>query len=349
MKALVVVGSLLLAGCGARSLQQPDGGPPGVIEPGSTTTTLRPAWLAFADDGLLLASSRETVVRFDPALNEIDRTSPPWPFDGKVSPRGRMYYSASRDGRAVAIAWQGDSPEPPSVKAGAVVFDIPSALPIVTYGYPVARGTEFRGMALSPDGQLTASSQLEEVLVTSLPGGGVWWRANKSIVEPPQFSGDGAALVVARDDFALEVVRASDGAPLLMIEAPGWHSFDPVTVSADGSTLAAATNDGRILSWRMSDGAPLAAAPIPSDLGSIPRTIALSPRGDMLGASMEAGGAGALLVWAGDRLLYRRDGETDALAFSPDGGALAVASPGHGLQLLRASDGAVLAERILSR
>jgi hypothetical protein len=49
-------------------------------------------------------------------------------------------------------------------------------------------------------------------------------------------------------------------------------------------------------------------------------------------------------------VLYRRDGEAaDALAFSPDGATLATASAESGVRLLRASDGAVLAERILPR
>jgi WD40 repeat protein len=352
MKALVVVGSLLLAGCGARSLQQPDGGPPGVIGPGSTADP-QVAWLAYADDGLLLAASQDTVVRLDPALNEIDRTRPQFPFDRRVDSPGRMYFSAARDGRVAALSWESDSGEPPALKAGAIVFEFPSAALLTTYSYPVAWGAHFGGASLSPDGKTVAASVDDELLVTSISGGDVWWRANKPFVRPPQFSADGAALVVASDDFAFEVVRPNDGVHLLTIEAPGWHWYDPVAISADGSTLAAFTNDGGILSWRLSDGAPLATATLPSDLGGIPRAIALSPHGDMLAASEVLDGAAALLVWAGDQLLYRLDGAIDALAFSPDGGTLAVAgrlvadTPELALHLLRAGDGTIIAARIL--
>jgi len=58
----------------------------------------------------------------------------------------------------------------------------------------------------------------------------------------------------------------------------------------------------------------------------------------------------SLVVWEGERLLYRRDGETDwAVAFSPDGATLAVANAKQGVRLLRASDGAVIAQhRVLA-
>ena len=81
----------------------------------------------------------------------------------------------------------------------------------------------------------------------------------------------------------------------------------------------------------------------------IPSAIAISPQGDLVAASIVPGGADSLMVWGGDRLLYRRDGETDfALAFSPDGTTLATASSARdSVRLLRASDGELVAERRL--
>jgi hypothetical protein len=347
MKALVVVGSLLLAGCGARGLQ--DGKPPGVLDPADAPAA---AWLAYADDGVLIAATRKAIVRFDTALNEIDRAVPPLPFDRDVRWLGQMYFSASRDGRVAALSWQSTFPEPPAAAAGGVVFALPSAAPIRLDTYADAPTFEFQGLSVSPDGQTTAAIVHPEIRVTAVDDGRLLWRADKPFVSQPPFSLALDALVVASDDAALEVVGARDGAPLLTIAAPMWHWYDPVAVSADGSTVAAVVAASGVVAWRLSDGSAVAAAPFPADVAGIPRAITLSPHGDMIAASAfgGAGGSGAaVLVWQGDQLLFRVDGETDALAFSPDGGTLAVASPQHGVQLLRATDGALLAQRSFPR
>jgi len=102
-----------------------------------------------------------------------------------------------------------------------------------------------------------------------------------------------------------------------------------------------------IAMWRLPDGAPLRTVAWPEDLGGLPVSFALSPHGDRIAATVVPGGEhqNSLLVWEGDRLLYRRDGETYwAVAFSPDGSTLAVANVKQGVRLLRASDGAVLAQ-----
>jgi WD40 repeat protein len=175
-------------------------------------------------------------------------------------------------------------------------------------------------------------------------------------IYPPLFTPDSAALVVASDESSLELVRASDGAHLTTIVPPGRDWFLSVALSADGSTLAVSSvtdpnsSTSTITTWHLPDGALLGTVVFPADLGGgIPVALALSPHGEMVAASIVPGGADSLLVWSGDQLLYRHDGETDfAVAFSPDGATLATASAAsRGVRLLRASDGALVAARTL--
>ena len=149
-------------------------------------------------------------------------------------------------------------------------------------------------------------------------------------------------------------MSASDGAHLTTIVPPSNpYGLLEIAFSADGTTAAvhAVSEEGlgTITTWRVSDGALLRTIAMPADLtGGYPFAIALSPNADLIALSYVPGGTDALLVWSGDRLLYRRDGETDfALAFSPDGSTLATASRTRGVQLFRANDGVLITERIL--
>jgi WD40 repeat protein len=336
-RACVVAGAVLLIGCGERTLPS-DEGPPG----------LPLGWLSYTDDGTLIAASRWRVVRLDPQLNEIDRTVPPYPFDGDI--QGLTFFGVSRDGRVAAYGWQSDDYRTPAtIDAGAMVFEVPSGNRLRLDPYPQ---TNFEGVSLSPDGRTEAVVPSPQIQITSVADGQLLWQAQKAGWSPPLFTPDSAAVIVASGLDTLEVVRASDGGHLAALAPPGHNATMAVAVSADGSTVAASsTLDSApdvITMWRLPDGAPVGTATWPADLGGLPVSIALSPRGDRVAATVVPGGPqnDSLVVWEGERLLYRRDGETDwAVAFSPDGETLAVANAKQGVRLLRASDGAVLAQR----
>ena len=340
MKVLVVGGTLLLAGCGGSLPSEPR--PP----------ALAIARLSYADDGTLLAASRGRIVRLDSALNEIDRTVPPFPFDPEVARPGLMYIGISRDGRVATLAWQNDKnpPETPTLTAGGIVFGVPSGELLRLDDYSEAP-SEFAGLFLSPDGLTTAAVDARQVQVVDVAGT-FRWQSPKAWFSP-RFTSDSAALLVATRT-ELELVSASDGAHLTTIVPPSNpYGLLEIAFSADGTTAAVhAVSDeglGTITTWRVSDGALLRTIAMPADLtGGYPYAIALSPNADLIALSYVPGGTDALLVWSGDRLLYRRDGETDfAVAFSPDGSTLATASRTRGVQLFRANDGVLITERIL--
>ena len=68
-----------------------------------------------------------------------------------------------------------------------------------------------------------------------------------------------------------------------------------------------------------------------------------------MAASWVPYGPDTMLVWQGQRLLYRVDGEDyQAIAFSTNGAVLATANDPHGVVLRDATTGAVFAERWLS-
>jgi len=329
---LVAGGLLLLVGCGARD----------------ETPGLPLAWLSYADDGTLIAASRWRVVRLDTQLNEIDRTVPPYPFEGDI--QGLTFFGVSRDGRVAAFGWQADTYRdgPPTIDPGAIVFEVPSGNRLRVDPYPQAN---FQGLSLSPDGRTMAVVPSPQVQIASVADGQILWEAQKAGWSPPLFTPDSASLIVATDLDQLELVRASDGGHLAALVPPGHDGTMAVAVSADGSTVASSSTvdpgSDVIAMWRLPDGALLRTVAWPEDLGGLPVSFALSPHGDRVAATVVPGGEhqNSLLVWEGDRLLYRRDGETDwAVAFSPDGSTLAVANVKQGVRLLRASDGVVLAQ-----
>jgi WD40 repeat protein len=312
------------------------------------------AWLSYADDGTLLAASRDHIARLDTGLNELDRTAPPFPFDPTATQPGLEYVRISRDGSVAAVAWQDNSDleRPATLNAGATIFDVPSAALVLDRSY--AAGSNFQGLSLSPDGLTMAVLDDNLLQVSSVADGSPLWSAPEAYLLSPPFSGDGAALVTAASAKEVDVLRASDGAQLLAISPPGAGGWLSAAVSADGTTFAIhamgdLAHPGTISLWRLSDGLFLGAATLPADVLGIPTAMALSPSADLLALSFVPSAVDTLLVWRGDQLLYRHDGESDfALAFSPDGATLATASAQSGVRLLGATDGRLLAERNLA-
>jgi WD40 repeat protein len=338
--AAVAAGTLLSSGCGG-SLPAPE-----------TRSSI--GWLSYADDGTLLAASRGHIARLDTGLNELDRTAPPFPFDPTVTQPGLEYVRISRDGRVAAVSWQDNSDlkNPPTLNAGAIIFDLPSATLLRDESYDP--GSNFQGLSLSPDGLTTAAIDYNALQVSSVTEGAFLWSSPQAFLLSPPFTGDSAALVTAASATEVDVLRAGDGVQLLAISPPGAGEWLSAAVSADGTTLAIhamadLAHPGTISLWRLSDGALLGTVALPADVVGIPVAMALSPSADLLALSFVPSTVDSLLVWRGEQLLYRHDGETDfALAFSPDGATLATASAHSGVRLLGATNGTLIAERNLA-
>jgi hypothetical protein len=346
-----VAGILLVTGVGCG--QSLDGQTTGGTQ---QANALAIGWLSYADDGTLIAASRERVVRLDSTLNEIDRTMPPFPYDPAIQQPGLEYFSASRDGSIGAFGWQNDTnpPTPPTLTAGSIVFDLGSAALLRQDGY-AADSVAFQGLFLSPDGMTTASVATE-TQVAAVAGGAVGWQAPRSW-NFPVFTGDSSALVIPASATEIDVRNTADGSLRFSIAPPSEDQEQLIpAVSADSTTLAVFSVDVEgntlvpvITTFRLADGSAQRKLSLPADLGAAyPFVLALSPDGSQIAASFVPYGGNALLVWSGTDLVYRRDGETvDALAFSPDGATLATSSPSLGARLLRASDGTVLAGRFI--
>ncbi len=352
MRKLVgVTGLLLLGGAGCDGSL--DGRTSGGLQPADS---LAVAWLSYADDGTLIAASRERVVRLDPMLNELDRTIPPFPYDPAVQQPGLEYFSASRDGSIGAFGWQNDTnpPTPPTLTAGGVVFDLGSATLLRLDSY-AANAIDFQGLFLSPDGMTTASVA-SQTQVAAVAGGTALWQAPRSW-NSPVFTGDSAALVVPASATEVDVRNTSDGSLRFSIEPPSADqelliaavSRDSTTLAVFSMTLTGNTLVPVLTTWRLADGSPLRKLSIPADLdAAYPFALALSPDGSRIAASFVPAEGNTLLVWNGADLAYRHDGETDdALAFSPDGATLATQSRTLGVRLLSANDGTVITRRFI--
>ena len=345
-----LAGVLLMggAGCSGGLGGQTTGGPQG--------TTLAIAWLSYADDGTLIAASREKVVRLDPMLDEIDRTAPPFPFDPAAQQPGLEYFSASRDGSVAAFGWQNDTnpPTPPTLTAGGVVFSLGSGDLIRLDSY-TADSVSFQGLFLSPGGMTTAEVSAKTQVATVATDTPLW-QAPRSW-NSPVFTGDNTALVVPASATEVDVRNTSDGSLRFAIAPPSEDqelllaavSADSTTLAIYSMTLTGTTPTPVITTWRLADGAPRLQLAMPADLGAAyPVALVVSPDGSQVAASFVPAEGNTLLVWSGAELAYRHDGETDfALAFSQDGATLATSSSTMGLRLLSAGDGSLVAGRFI--
>ncbi len=351
-KVLAGAAALAVAGCGGSLPSDPE--PP----------RLPLAWVAYADDGTVIAASRQQIVRLDGALNEIDRIVPPYPFDPKVSHAGLTFFGISRDGRVAAMSWQSDShDEPVALSSGAIVFEVPSRAVLRSDSYPGV-DVNFQGLSLSPDGLSTAAVIGGQIEVSDVTGGGLRWQAPSGLWLHPVFTADSSMLILPGSEAPLDLRRAFDGVGMFSLSMPGSPGTPlAAAVSADGPTLAAHVSNNTvegggstIAIWRpLVDVVPLRVLAPPSDLAGFPQAIALGPD-----AAFSAGGGMVavshvsdldgnwLAVWRGEQLVFRRDDDRVwSIAFSPDGTTLAIVSTKRGVQLLRADDGAVIAEKKL--
>jgi WD40 repeat protein len=137
--------------------------------------------------------------------------------------------------------------------------------------------------------------------------------------------------------YALDLWRLSDGAHVWGVESP-VNSFGAVTISTDGKKLAT-TFGGSLQIRRVQDGQLLRSAP-----SSPANVIQFSPNGSLL-----AVGAGPAINvhWAANGRLLRSfpmPRGTRALAFAPNGLALAAADPNETIKVWRLNDGALIAK-----
>jgi len=340
LKWVSACAALFLGGFGCGGIQSGDHG-------GRAPMAI--AALAFPGNGTLIVASRERTVVLDSHLNEITRIAPPYPFDPNVAAPGLMYFSFSRDGSIGALAWQQDNiSKVPTVDAGVLFYRIPSGERVWS-SFMTMTKFGLQGSQISPDGTAWVSLFDDVVQVTGVSDGGMRWSVPDKLLPDVQFTGDGSSVVTVAQT-QIRILSASDGAERETFALPDRTSWATVAVSGDGSTLAVfvdqVASPERLAVGRLSDGAPLTEISLPAGVGGVPHVLALSASGDRLAGAFANYGRETLVVWQGQRLLYRFDRPGNGpVTFSPDGAVLATANGSDGVVLRDAATGTVLAQR----
>jgi WD40 repeat protein len=232
---------------------------------------------------------------------------------------------------------------------GALVLAL--ALPAAAQGPPDIRwrGTHtnfVQAVAISPDGTLVASGSADRttriwrvsdgaLVRTIVQCSGIGCRGPNALA----FSPDGQVLAAAGS--SLKLWRASDGTLVRTINV----GLADVAYSPDGQTLVgtgagSGYNNVFVHLIRVADGVITATF----SAGGV--GVAFSPDGSLVGA---VGRRGFDLFTTDGKTLWHLDGARRAVAFSPDGGFLAIAGSGVGdyryddtIQLYAKKDGSLL-------
>jgi WD40 repeat protein/serine/threonine protein kinase len=197
-----------------------------------------------------------------------------------------------------------------------------------------------------------APPELDRVIRTSLCG----WHMGAKLLERSLhhdgmlhavvFSPEGRRLATASGDRAVRLWDISTGS---LLAPPLGHDgcVPAVAFHPDGNSVATACDDGSIRCWNAVTGAP---AGFPLDHGSPAAALGFSPNGSRLAA----GGPGGFSLWDAQTGLPiqppRRQRSTrgiTAIAFSPDGATLAMASDDGMVRLLDAATGRSLGDPLV--
>ena len=191
------------------------------------------------------------------------------------------------------------------------------------------------GVAFNPSGTTLASASNDGTL-------GMWdiatgrrlhtLRGHTGAVEAVAFSRDGTMLASASADRTVGLWNASSGQSLRFLHGHAG-TVQSVDFSAAGDELASGGNDGAVILW---DLKPARVRPYYA-LGDV-YGIAVNPRADLLAAASQTSSGSFVKVWnlktgALRFVLPSRSGPAEALAFSPDGTALALAGTSGSLTL----------------
>lgn len=199
------------------------------------------------------------------------------------------------------------------------------------------------GAALSPDGTVIAAALQNGApihLFDAVEGRKLRELAGHSdLISDLTFSPDGKSLVTGSYDKSVRVWDVATGEQKKVFQGH-TDKITCVAVSRDGKTVASGGFDRTIRFWD--------AAAEPLDVGADVYSLAFSPDGKSLAATV----AGSLRVWdlAARKELFRaaRPSEVGIVAFSPDGATLA-ATVGSGVRLWNMPSGKELPGASASR
>lgn len=206
------------------------------------------------------------------------------------------------------------------------------------------------GTAASPSPEAGPPSSPAEQSVApataALPGFEVGAFPNTLALSP-----DGSLLAVGSIEGDIELLRASDGTPVVSVKAHD-SAIASLAFSPDGAVLASASEDGTIMLWRV--GSSIDSTAVVPSTAPEPELIRAPDQPSpevMYGIGLD----GQQLLYAGKQgaqiLLWREDDElpyaaldgfdidVQSLVFSPDGQSLAVVTRASTLQLRRAANG----------